>query len=330
MLAVELRRRRRGETTPPPAAAPLHGGEFTILNNFWKMEDLQMDYTTDPIIQTLLNRAAQDENIRAVLMEGSRAFGMVDEYSDYDIVYVTRSSEPYFGGAILPFLTESFGEIAVMQTPDNGDPHDVYTHLIQFTSGVRVDLTFNSPEFLSRTPLESATAVLLDKDSRFAGAAPPSDADFWLKRPGEEEFRSHCNQFWWVSPYVAKAVARCQTLHALEILGKYIRTEYAVMLSYLAGARNGWLHVNPGKHCTAVKDLLPPGEAHYYETLLNSYVQAEDAKIRLALDALMPQYNSLAASVAAALGYEYTSAEAESAMKFVRNRFGRKVEPPRR
>lgn len=88
-----------------------------------------MDYWNDDILKILLNYAYNDDNIRAVMMEGSRAYGKVDQYSDYDIVYVTRSSEQYFNGGILPFLTDKFGEIAVMQTPDNGDPHKVYTRM---------------------------------------------------------------------------------------------------------------------------------------------------------------------------------------------------------
>lgn len=277
-----------------------------------------MDYRDDDILKILLNYAYNDENIRAVLMEGSRAFGKVDQYSDYDIVYVTRSSEQYFNGGILPFLTDKFGEIAVMQTPDNGDPRNVYTHLVQFTRGTRIDLTFNSLKFLSRVPLESATVVLMDKDGRFAGTTPPSDADFWLKRPNAEEFRNHCNEFWWCSPYVAKAIARGQTLHALEILSERVRKEYALMLSYLVGVRNKWNCVNPGKHYTNVKDLLPLSDVHYYDTLMNSYVQAHDNGIICALNILMEKYNILAANVADALGYRYEAKEAEKTMELIK------------
>ena len=279
-----------------------------------------MDYKDDDVLKILLNYAQNDENIRAVLMEGSRAFGKVDQYSDYDIVYVTRSSEPYFNGGILPFLKDKFGEVAVMQTPDNGDPHYVYTHLIQFTSGIRIDLTFNSLEFLSRVPLESATVILMDKDERFAGIAPPSDADFCIKRPSAEEFCNHCNEFWWCSPYVTKAVARGQTLHALEILGERVRKEYALMLSYLVGVRNNWENVNPGKHYTNAKGMLPVNEAHYYDALMDSYVQANDVEISLALDMLMCKYDTLAATIADALDYTYDSSEAEKTMKFIQEK----------
>jgi len=281
-----------------------------------------MNPANDGVLNTLLNYADNDDNIRAVLMEGSRAFGMVDQYSDYDIVYVTVSSEPYFNGAILPFLIKHFGEIAVMQTPDNGDPHDVYTHLIQFASGVRIDLTFNSIAYLRRVSRESATAILMDKDCFFVGATPPSDADFWIKKPSAVDFRKRCNEFWWCAPYVAKAVVRGQTLHALEMLGELSRHEYRTMLSYLAGVHRNWERVNLGKHSTNVKQQLPPDAAHYYDALMNSYVSADGSQILLALEALMSKYNTMAAIVAQALGYEYDSEEALKTMQFIQARFG--------
>lgn len=143
--------------------------------------------------------ANNDENIRGVLLEGSRAFGMIDRYSDFDIVFVTKSNEPYFDENIIHFLNSKFGAITIMQTPDNGDPHDVYTHLIQFESGVRIDLTFNSFDFWERINPESATKVILDKDHRFSQLPTPSDADFWVKKPTEQEFHEHYNELKYVS-----------------------------------------------------------------------------------------------------------------------------------
>lgn len=280
-----------------------------------------MENQENSIIATLLSYAKSDDNIRAVLLEGSRAFGKVDQYSDYDIVYVTQSSEPYFDGALLPFLTDHFGEIAVMQTPDNGDPHDVYTHLIQFASGVRIDLTFNSIAFLCKTALESATVVLLDKDNRFSHIDLPGDADFWVRQPSEKEYHSHCNQFYWCAPYVAKAVARGQTIHALALLGECLRNEYAVMLSYLCGVRNAWEKVNVGKHGTNIMDFLPPDEAHYYETLMNSYIRADENEIIRTMDVLMKEYGRLAAAVAHALGYCFDFSEAERTINFIHEKY---------
>jgi aminoglycoside 6-adenylyltransferase len=269
----------------------------------------------------LLNYANEDENIRAVLAEGSRAYGVIDEYSDYDIVFVTIDSEPYFDDAILAFLIENFGEIAIMQTPDNGDPRDVYTHLIQFESGVRIDLTFNSVDFLRRAKLESATKVLLDKDGRFENLPPPDDSDFWLKKPSEERFMQHCNEFWWCSPYLAKAVARGQTIYAMEFLNKIIRKEFLVMLAYLAGANQNWEQVNLGKDFNDIHCYLKPVQMHYYDTLMKSYIPAENDIIRISLDVLMVEYYKLAGEVASLLGYSYDHSEPERCMKFIRERY---------
>lgn len=278
-----------------------------------------MYHTNDPVLKTLLSYAGGDENIRAVLMEGSRAFGAVDAYSDYDIVYVTKTSEPYFNGAFLPVLTDTFGEIAIMQTPDNGDPHDCYTHLVQFASGLRIDLTFNSLAFLGRVPLESATLVLMDKDGRFANVPPPSDADHWLSPPDAEEYRRHCNEFWWCAPYVAKALRRGQRLHALELLNEYLRQEYVWMLCRLAGARNSWQQVSVGQHGSNLKKLLPAVDMRYYEALMDSYTPADERKIRLALDRLMRAYAPLSAEVAASLGYVCDTGEPERAMRLIQD-----------
>ena len=272
------------------------------------------------VLQKLLHYAEDDDNICAVLAEGSRAFGTVDDYSDYDIVYVTRSNKPYFNGAILPFLVDCFGEIAIMQTPDDGDPEFVYTHLIQFKNGIRIDLTFNSIEFLSRTPLESATGVLLDKDDRFSNIEQPSDSDFWQMQPSAEKFRRLCNEFWWCSPYVVKAVARNQMLHALEML-THIRNEYVTMLAILAGANNNRKCVNTGKHHFDVNRFLLPEQKHYYDVLLESYVQADNLSIITALSLLMENYNALATDVADLLGYCYDFTEMEKCTGFIKERY---------
>lgn len=281
-----------------------------------------MNDTSDPVLKILLRYAAGDDNIRAVLLEGSRAFGEVDAYSDYDVAYVARSLAPYLNGAVLPFLTENFGDIAIMQAPDNGDPHDCYTQLIQFASGIRIDLSFYSIAFFGPVPRESASLVLLDKDRRFVKAAPPSDADFWLRRPSAAEYRDHCNEFWWCTPYVAKAVLRGQLLHALALLNDCVRSEYTWMLAHLGGARNDWQQVNPGKHGVHIKRWLPIGDYPYVDTLLGSYPHANGSEIRAALDSLMQAYAPLAAEVANALGYAYDAAESQKTVRFIENRLG--------
>jgi hypothetical protein len=63
-----------------------------------------------------------NENIHTVLLEGSRATPniKVDEWS-YDIVFVTRSNEPYLDKEWFNNFAGKFGKIAILQTPDDSE-----------------------------------------------------------------------------------------------------------------------------------------------------------------------------------------------------------------
>jgi len=282
----------------------------------------RVKYILDPVIEYMIDLAEGDDNIRAVLLEGSYTLEKQDKKSDRDIVFVTRTNQPYFDGKIIPQLVKHFGEIAVMQTPDNGDPHDVYTHLIQFLSGkedlsghaVRIDLTFNSIEFLSRTPLESATVVLLDKNDRFSDVPEPSDRDFWVKKPSQQEFDECSNEFWWTVPYVWKALQRGQRIHALELMNECVRPQFVKMMSWLAGARNEF-RVSVGKHASEVGRYVP----EYSKALLLSY--SDSFGIGNALAELVVAFPKLAGGTASALNYTYNAGEGERVVHLLETGF---------
>jgi len=180
-----------------------------------------------------------------------------------------------------------------------------------------VDLTCRPVAALRRTGTESATVVLVDLDDAFADAPPPTDADFWLARPDAAAFARHRNEFWWCAPYVAKAVARRQLPHALELLADPVRHEYATMLAWLAGARHDWDAVNPGKDLSRISRYLTRGDAAFVDAWLDSYVPARAAAIWAALDALMSAYGPLAATVAGLLGYDDDPAEGERTRRLI-------------
>jgi aminoglycoside 6-adenylyltransferase len=275
--------------------------------------------TESQVFKTLLTLAEGEDGIRAVLMEGSRANPntVPDKWQDFDIVYVTRANAPYIDGKwVEQMFLPQFGEVAVKQIPDNGDPNLVYTWLIQFANGIRVDLTFNSLEFLSSPNiLESATAVLLDKDGRFADVPQPCERDYLPKHPTAQEYLRCCNAFWWVSPYVTKAIAREQTLLAIELLSECVRVEYTQMLVWLAGIATDF-SVNLGKHSWKVGKYVP---SKFCQTLVKSYPHAELIEIRAALNGLLNAFPTLAGQVADALGFHYDAVEGERTMRFIKD-----------
>ncbi len=76
--------------------------------------------TEKQMIDIILNYAKENEHVRAVYMNGSRANPNIekDKYQDFDIVYVADNTAPPFNDKK---WIESFGEIAVLQEPDLND-----------------------------------------------------------------------------------------------------------------------------------------------------------------------------------------------------------------
>ena len=101
----------------------------------------------DDLLRRLVAFAEGDENVRAVLLEGSRAdpHGAIDEWSDYDVAFVTRSNEPYLRAEWFAGFVSQFGEVALAQTPDDPalfddahDPLEHYAYLTQYADGLRL------------------------------------------------------------------------------------------------------------------------------------------------------------------------------------------------
>jgi len=101
--------------------------------------------TEKEIFGIILNTAKEDDRIRAVILNGSRANPNApkDIFQDYDIVYLVTE--------VVPFRSnydwiKRFGELMILQTPEDvDDPSPVgdgsYTYLMQFADGNRIDLS---------------------------------------------------------------------------------------------------------------------------------------------------------------------------------------------
>ena len=121
----------------------------------------------DDLLRRLVAFAEGDENVRAVLLEGSRADprGAIDEWSDYDVAFVTRSNEPYLRAEWFAGFVSQFGEVALAQTPDDPalfddahDPLEHYAYLTQYADGLRLDLTFETVAYVRTVTLENCPA----------------------------------------------------------------------------------------------------------------------------------------------------------------------------
>ncbi len=275
------------------------------------------------MMDLILGVAARDERIRAVYLNGSRANPKVprDIFQDYDIVYAVTDTEGFIKDKSWLKL---FGEVVVMQEPDNNVLfHDEsadfkvrYAYLMQFMDGNRIDLSLKNMESsIKECREEKLTIVLLDKDGLLPEINPPSDEDYHVKKPSGIQFDHCCNEFWWVSPYIAKGLWRRELLYALDHLNLYARPMLLLMLSWQAGIPTEFT-VSVGK-CGKYLDQYLPEEL--WGKLLKTYPAAEPEQIWDALLTMGELFRETAVQVAAAMGFEYDYGQDQKTMDYLRD-----------
>ncbi len=252
--------------------------------------------TQNQMFDLILNVAQKDKNIKAVLLNGSRANPKApqDMYQDYDIVYIVTNFEEYKRDYS---WLDVFGNRLIMQTPETmrepeGKGH--FNWMMLFDDCVRIDLTLipaEKPELIGR---DSDTVVLLDKEGILPTFAPPSDSDYHVKPPSELYFYSCCNEFWWCLQNVAKGIARDELPYAMTMYHKIVLPELHQMLDWYIGAENNF-SVSSGKMGKYYKTYLP---TRLYEMYLKVYSDAD--------------YNNLVRSILIACELFRTSAVAVS------------------
>ena len=228
--------------------------------------------TEAEMMELILKVADQDDDIRAVAMNGSRANKNApkDIFQDYDIVYLVRNYEKF----VSDFRwVDIFGERIIMQLPDVLDGIDYFKHkrfhyLMQFADGNRIDLTILDMEQREVYCKEdSLTVILLDKDGSMPEIPFADDRDYWIKKPTESEFFACCNEFWWVCPYVAKGLWRKEFLYAAYHLENCVRSQLLQMLIWKVGIETGF-SVSAGKCGKYLKNYLSPED---YTRLMSYY-----------------------------------------------------------
>ncbi len=269
------------------------------------------------MMQLILDYAAARDDIRAVVLNGSRANPNAcrDWLQDYDVVYFVTDMTPYRRNPIVPL---AFGELMILQTPDDMSPppppRASYTYLMQFEDGNRLDLTFAPLTDLPRLLQDSQTMVLLDKDQCIGPLPPASDRGYLPTPPTGKDYDDCCNEFWWLNPYVTKALWRGELTHAHLILDDYLRTELFKMLTWYFGMRTGF-QVAPGKGGKYLRSHLEP---ELWALLEQTYADADPAHIWQALFAQDELFRRTAQAVAAHFGYTYPAGDDRRVSAFIR------------
>ena len=257
------------------------------------------------IINLLLDFARKEEDVRAVLMNGSRVNPNVkrDIFQDFDIVYLVKEVEPYKRNER---VVSSFGDIMILQTPeDMQDPlpenSGHYAYLMQFMDGNRIDLSFYSMDLLEDVLDDSLTIVLLDKDNIVKRLPPPSDRDYLPTEPTEKLFQDCCNEFWWVSPYVAKGIWREELTYAKYMLDVVIREQLMKMLTWYFGTKTDFKK-SPGKFGKYIRIDIEP---ELWMELEKTYSDSNFDNTWESLFTMGRLFHRIATEIASAYGFRY-------------------------
>lgn len=261
------------------------------------------------MMDLILRTARADERIRAVILNGSRANPNVarDIFQDYDIVYVVTEMAPFVHN--LAWI-ERFGEMMILQLPDEmgehgGCPPVSYAYLMQFLDGNRIDLTIYPLTHLHSMARDSLSVLLLDKDGIVEPFPAPHEGDYLPQPPTAQQFFDRCNEFWWVSPYVAKALWRDEILYAKQLLDGTLREQLMACLVWYVGAKTEFA-VSTGKAGKHFRRYLEPAQ---WDLLLRSYSDADYGRTWDALLAMGELFRSVGTAVANVYRYEYPHKE---------------------
>jgi aminoglycoside 6-adenylyltransferase len=200
----------------------------------------------------------------------------------------------------------------VMQLPDEmGEDRDrppvSYAYLMQFMDGNRIDLTIFPLAHLHAMARDSLSVLLLDKDGIIEPYSPPHEGDYLPQPPSALQFFDRCNEFWWVSPYVAKALWRGEILYAKQLLDGALREQLMACLLWYVGMKTEFA-VSTGKAGKHFKRYLEPAE---WELLLRSYSDADCERTWEALLAMGALFHTVGGAIADFYGYEYPQRDDE-------------------
>lgn len=278
---------------------------------------------TEEMLKLIMDVATNDERIRAVTMEGSRASKNAthDCYCDFDICYVVSDIREFTKDKK---WIEVFGEILIVQYPMDWyahpydySGHDNFAYLIQFKDGNRIDLTLidicNIEE--QRNYCEPRI-VLLNKDDLQEIKHISDESIFYVQRPSGMEFYNTCNEFRWISLYVSKGLCRKEIYYAKYAFDVLMMDMFIKMLNWKIGVDNDFA-ITTGNHSKYLKRFLPSEEMERFHGIFPNGTY-EDVWSKLFV--IYDYFAEIAKYVGETLGYDFDAEETKEVRAFLLER----------
>jgi len=256
----------------------------------------------EDILQKITEWATNNENIRAVVLEGSIAQKDSDQFSDLDInLFLTNPDS---------LLTNDnwISDIAPVwvYSPDKFDYEGktLYSRLVIYEHGLKVDYSLMDleiiPKLLSNKHYDSGYKVLVDKDNLFEEISQPSYSYSPPKKPTQEEFDFAVNEYWFEEYHVAKYLKR-DDLWLVKYRDWAIKLYLLKMMEWYMLAKNDW-NYNVKWDGKQIKKWV---DEEIYKKIFETFGHFDAQDGWKALDATNRLFGELSKRTAKLLGYSY-------------------------
>lgn len=266
---------------------------------------------TDTEMMTLVLQIADTLKVEAIALSGSRTNppSVKDEFQDYDVVYIVDDLEDLISD--LSWLNQ-FGNRLISQ-------HNVVDHrhlyLMLFEDGNRIDLTLCPKEYIQEWVDSEANFEVIKDDKGLFESYLPSPKRYWTCPPTEEEFAATCNEFWWVSAYVVKAIRRNQLIYATDHLYGICQQELLKVLAWQVASDKGIVDI--GKNYKHLFHYLPAEKEKVFSALLDL---SSIEKVGQSLFATMRLFDGEAQELAQEMGFTYDKEVAEKMTSYAKEK----------
>ena len=267
--------------------------------------------STDTEMMNLILQIAESLQVEAVALSGSRTNpqSVKDEFQDYDVVYIVDDLEDMISD--LSWLNQ-FGNRLISQ-------HNVVDHrhlyLMLFEDGNRIDLTLCPKEYIQEWVDSEANFEVIKDDKGLFESYLPSPKRYWTCPPTEEEFAATCNEFWWVSAYVIKAIRRNQLIYATDHLYGICQQELLKVLAWQVASDRGIVDI--GKNYKHLFHYLPAEKEKVFSALLDL---SSIEKVGQSLFATMRLFDGEAQELAQKMGFTYDKEVAEKMISYAKEK----------
>jgi aminoglycoside 6-adenylyltransferase len=228
------------------------------------------------MMDLIMKKAIEDDRIRAVTMDGSRANknAVHDKYSDFDIVYFVTDIREFTNDKS---WINYFGDILIVQCADDWyshpydyNSHDKFVYLMQFSDGNRIDLSIVDIRNIADEKYnDEPRIVLLNKDN-YAELLPINDEKaFYIQAPSQMEFDNTCNEFRWLTLTIAKGLCRDELYYAKYCYDVLMMKMFMKMINWKVGIQHDF-KVNTGNHSKYLKRYLSADEMKRFRGIFPS------------------------------------------------------------